>query len=221
MLAEGVKLLWKLRRRRHPAPQTAQQYWDERASRLGARSVVDVRHTEEEYGTVTQWQLNTLLPLFRCQLNGTEKLVLDFGCGPGRFTPSLAAAVGRAVGVDPTEKLIAFARMARRPDTRYEVASLPIPLPDASVDAIWCCLVLMCIPDATPVVAEMRRVIKDGGLVFLTENTMVGQSSTHFAYRSAREYTELFSFADLKDLMTYEDIDQQISVMAGRVKNRH
>jgi ubiquinone/menaquinone biosynthesis C-methylase UbiE len=48
-----------------------------------------------------------LFPLLQSQLTGTECNLLDFGCGPGRFTTDLAELIsGKAVGVDVVPDLL-------------------------------------------------------------------------------------------------------------------
>ena len=39
---------------------------------------------------IKQKQKSILYPLFQKQLSGNEKLIVDFGCGTGRFTPDPA-----------------------------------------------------------------------------------------------------------------------------------
>ncbi len=55
-------------------------------------------HSEEEVAAHTCFQKDRLFPVLRDQLTGGERTILDFGCGPGRFTPDLAQMIdGKAV----------------------------------------------------------------------------------------------------------------------------
>jgi SAM-dependent methyltransferase len=80
----------------------SRRYWTKRALRHGERAVLNLGHKHEEEAAVTAAQKESLLPMLRSRLRGDEKIVLDYGCGPGRFTAALAETIhGRAIGVDP------------------------------------------------------------------------------------------------------------------------
>src|SRR5947208_7202047 len=68
-------------------------FWEERAKNHGRRSVLNTSHSEDEYDQVTEMQKREIFPHLVSALKGTEKVVLDFGCGPGRFTGSLASLI--------------------------------------------------------------------------------------------------------------------------------
>jgi SAM-dependent methyltransferase len=82
-------------------------YWKKRAKKFGFRSVFNITHTESELAEVTAMQIREIFPHFLSSLKGDEKIVLDFGCGPGRFTTKLAETIhGKAIGVDPVKELL-------------------------------------------------------------------------------------------------------------------
>lgn len=66
------------------------EYWEQRARQYGRRSVIDIRHSEDELETVTKMQKKKIFPHLKRYLKGDEKLILDFGCGHGRFVSDLA-----------------------------------------------------------------------------------------------------------------------------------
>ena len=195
-------------------------YWERRARRHGRRSVLNISHTDAEYEDITRWQTSILFPLLQAQFDGSERVVLDFGCGPGRFTPGLAHLMGgRAIGVDPIASLLELA--PADPNVEYRLLRRgSIPLPDHSVDVNWICLVLGVIRGRKlrDTLRELRRVIAPGGLVFLVENTSAKPSRKQIEYRSVAEYSELVDFAQLRHLQDYEDLGETISVLAGRVR---
>jgi len=95
--------------------------------------------------------------------------ILDVGCGTGALTFALAARGDHAsiVGIDPAEPYLAYARR-RNTDPRIRFDSgdaTALPYPDASFDRACCQHVLQFLPDPFPAVAEMRRVVKPGGMV--------------------------------------------------------
>lgn len=194
-------------------------WWERRARRAGARAVLNRGHAPAELPRVDEWQKRILLPILERRLRGDERVVLDFGCGPGRFTPDLAALIGgRAIGVDPIQRLLDL--VPRAPDVEYRrLRHGRIPLEDDSVDVVWICLVLTCITDRRALeraVAEIRRVLRADGLVFLVENTEEKADTLHLRYRSIDDYRALFPGATLEHETDYEDLGERISVMSGR-----
>ena len=194
-------------------------YWQRRARRHGRRSVLNIAHGDAEYERLTTWQKSILFPLLQAHLNGSERVVLDFGCGPGRFTPGLAHLVGgRAIGIDPIAALLKLA--PADPQVEYQLLRHGrIPLADDSIDVLWICLVLGVIrgQKLQDTLRELRRVVAPGGLVFLVENTTAKPALKQIEYRSVAEYAELVDFAQLQHLHDYEDLGETISVLAGRV----
>lgn len=100
--------------------------------------------------------------------------LLDVGSGTGSQTRTLAAALGPegvAIGVEPNPSLRAVAE-ERSPGSRVrfvhgEAAALPVP--DASMDLVWCEWVLQHLADPDLAVAEMARVLRPGGRVALLD----------------------------------------------------
>jgi SAM-dependent methyltransferase len=203
---------------RRPPSQSCLAYWEDRARTYGRRAVLNLGHGEDEIEAVTRYQLETIFPLLSQSLRGEERVALDFGCGPGRFTPHLARLIGgQAIGVDPTPSLIELAPV--QPGVKYQVSDgHRIPLSDATVDLVWVCLVLGGIPDSQlPKTAqEIDRVLRPGGLLFVVENTAPDERCDHWSFRSVAEYQKLLSFASLIHLHDYEDLGQRISILAGR-----
>ena len=198
-------------------------YWEARAAQFGARAVFNLSHSEQDMDAVTAMQVQEIFPQLKAQLNGAERTILDYGCGPGRFTPRLARTIGgEAIGVDPIESLIALA--PRDSNTRYELLGKGgrIPMADASADVVWICLVLGGIPPRSlpSTIQEIHRVLKPGGLLFLVECTPDKPSTPHWAFHSVAEYQAMFPFARLEHLHDYYDVEERISIMAGRTVSK-
>ena len=97
--------------------------------------------------------------------------VLDCGCGPGSITVGLAEAVtpGSVTGIDLEESQLARARETAPglglANVTFETADVHnLPFEDGRFDAVFSHAMLEHLPDPVPVLAEMRRVLKPGGL---------------------------------------------------------
>ncbi|MFN8389959.1 MAG: methyltransferase domain-containing protein [Bdellovibrionota bacterium] len=98
--------------------------------------------------------------------------VLDVGCGPGSMTLGFAEAVdpGDVVGVDvqPSQVAQAQALSATRgtKNIRFEAAdAYELPFSDASFDAVFAYAVLWHLREPLRALAEIRRVLRPGGIV--------------------------------------------------------
>ncbi|MFI5916264.1 class I SAM-dependent methyltransferase [Dactylosporangium sp. NPDC051541] len=95
---------------------------------------------------------------------------LDLGSGTGRFTPILAETFGgRVYGVEPSERMRQRAEQdARHPGVQYLAGRAEvIPLPDRTCDLVLMFLVFHHCTDRRRAVAEIRRVLRPGGRVFI------------------------------------------------------
>lgn len=102
--------------------------------------------------------------------------VVDIGCGPGSITVGLAAAVapGEVVGIDIEPSQTALGRERAKSlgleNCRFETGSVyELPIPDDSVDAVYGHTILMQFSDLDPVLAEIRRVLRPGGVIGFRE----------------------------------------------------
>lgn len=199
-----------------PSPR---QYWETRALSHGVRSVLDLRHPDAEVDSVTTAQASILFPLLRKCLVASDRRLLDFGCGPGRFTPQLAELIGgTAVGMDPVAHYLELAPGTSGVEYRA-IEHQRIPAPDASFDVVWICVVLGGIVSTRELkraVREIERVLAPGGLVFMVENTSEIPDGYYWKYRTAEAYRRLFRGVNLSTISEYIDIDQRMSVLAGR-----
>jgi ubiquinone/menaquinone biosynthesis C-methylase UbiE len=101
-------------------------------------------------------------------------LVVDVGCGTGRFSEMLAAELGaRVIGLDPSEKMIDQAR--RKPATRPvlfgRASAHKLPFPDGGVDLVFMSQIYHHLPDPAAVARECRRVVRVGGYVYIRTGT--------------------------------------------------
>jgi len=107
-------------------------------------------------------------------------VVIDVGCGEGRFCRMLAKRGARVTGIDPTVKLIAEARR-RQPDAVFhEAKGEALPVADASMDLVVSYLSLLDIPDYKAAIHEMRRVLKPGGRCVIANQNGLATASTKY-----------------------------------------
>lgn len=197
------------------------KYWEERAKNYGELSVLNLNHKREEMQAVKDFQIKIIFPLLKRALNGSEKSVLDFGCGPGRFTIELAEVItGKAVGVDPIEHLIQLA--PKNENVSYKkITNNTIPANDKSFDIVWICLVLGGLVSRRQLnrtVKEINRIANDNALLFLVENTTSKKNNLSWKYRSIERYIHLFKNFGLVHLADYDDLGERNSIFAGRKK---
>jgi len=107
---------------------------------------------------------------------------LDVGCGVGLYALWLAEAVGKAgrvIGIEPElEKVEAARRLVggRVEPGRLEFKSgdgTAIPLPDRSVDWVWCGDVLHHIVETEKALGEFRRIVRPGGRIIVKESQVL------------------------------------------------
>ncbi|WP_329124602.1 methyltransferase domain-containing protein [Streptomyces sp. NBC_01465] len=105
------------------------------------------------------------------------EVAVDIGSGTGTVVQALADAVtadGSALGVElnPGLRALAEQRAAEAGSTgRFvEGDALALPLPDASVDIVWCERVLQHLADPERAVGEIARVLKPRGRAVLLDS---------------------------------------------------
>ena len=106
---------------------------------------------------------------------GAGRRVLDVGCGTGGGVRALATRfpeVGRVVGIDKSETMIAEARArteaagAHDSPVEFGVADAhELPFPDGSFDAAFSLRVFEIVGEPRRALAEMARVLRPGGRI--------------------------------------------------------
>ena len=142
--------------------------------------------------------------------------VLDAGCGEGHGTRRLAERYpdAQVVGLDSAYPMLravpesepwlwrVFKR--RRIDCLCaDYASLP--LPPASVDLAWSNLALHCAGDPQPVLKELRRVLKVGGLLMFScygPDTLKELKNAFAAHDSAPHVHDFIDMHDWGDMLS-------------------
>ena len=123
---------------------------------------------------------------------------LDVGCGPGNISVGLAQAVdpGTLYGIDREESQVELARAVaasqQQENAVFQVGdATDLPFEDGFFDVAHCHDLLMHVPDIQVVLAEVKRVLKPGGVIGCRE--MICQSCfTHPQFGVMRQAWEMF-----------------------------
>lgn len=110
--------------------------------------------------------------VFTEAFGAAPKDVLDVGSGTGELALVFHSMGHRARGIDLAPEMLAVARekVARRGiDLRFDLGDAEAPpFPDASFDVVHARHVLQLLPDPHRAVAEWARILRPGGVVFVT-----------------------------------------------------
>jgi SAM-dependent methyltransferase len=142
-------------------------------------SIGDQRYVIDEsvqHGYVGDRDARTFLPFLLAHLRpGMD--VLDAGCGVGSIALDLAPAIapGRIVGIDRDAGQIEAARTSAIDraigNAEFHAGSLyELPFPDASFDVVYANAVLIYLREPVLALAEMRRVLRPGGLAAVSDD---------------------------------------------------
>jgi len=124
---------------------------------------------------------------------GPQARIVDFGCGYGRTLGELLhAGYENTIGVDFSFRMLTRCR-SEFPGLRLvQNSGQTIPLRQDSVDVVLLLAVLTCIPSdegQLELISEIRRVLHPGGLLFISDLLLNGDSRNRERYeRFAEEY---------------------------------
>jgi len=134
----------------------------------------------------------------------TPEAILDLGCGTGRGAAALAARwpQARVFALDCSPGML---REAGRRDGASRIEWLcaeaeAIPLPDASVDLLFCNLMLPWCEDLDAVFTEITRVLRPRGLLTFTTFGPDTLAELRAAWREADGAVHVHPFTDMHDI---------------------
>src|SRR5262245_5621148 len=102
------------------------------------------------------------------------KVILDIGCGTGRFAPPVAERFqSRVIGIDPSQKMLKAAR-SKLSSGRVEIrraSAEELPMNDGSADLIFMSMTLHHLADRPRAARECRRVLRTSGRLIVRNAT--------------------------------------------------
>lgn len=130
------------------------------------------------------------------------KIVLDAGCGNGRWAFALSALGAEVTAVDQSEHGLQNVRKLCKnfPDFRAQAANLLEPLPlEGGFDLVWSFGVLHHTGDTYRAFQNVQRMVKPAGMIFLMiygEPTRAGEFAEINTYVKHRQATAAMSFPE-------------------------
>jgi ubiquinone/menaquinone biosynthesis C-methylase UbiE len=154
----------------------------------------------QDYVNLGNAHASRLTSYINKHLNSTNPLtVVDWGCGPARVLrrmPEILGAQHQFLGLDYNDKTIEWGK-ATFPniDFRKNKLSPPLPLADASVDALYCISVFTHLSEqlTKSYIADIYRVLKSGGILIATlhgDKNALNLTPTEHSKYLAGDYVE-------------------------------
>jgi ubiquinone/menaquinone biosynthesis C-methylase UbiE len=143
-------------------------------SKLGVRGPCPASFSWIVNNPIRRWYMR---PVLDCVGIRPGEKVLELGPGPGAFTIEAARRTepgGRLLAVDIQPKMIAAlehkVRASKLTNIETHVAdAFHVPVDNGSIDRAFLVTVLPEIPDRKRALEELRRVLKPGGVLSITE----------------------------------------------------
>ncbi len=142
-------------------------------------------------------------------ISGDER-VLDIGCGDGLHTLLIGRSVGHITGIDVNADFVATARSyAEKMGSRVQADFLAEPLekiqfPDDHFDLIFSICVIEHIDNYRQVLEECFRILKPGGRILFTADTLENISDAALVQKHRRDHhvVQYFRSGTISDLLT-------------------
>ncbi len=129
-----------------------------------------------EFSDTRQYLWDDLKPLLKYTRNGDK--VLDLGCGNGRLYQLFDGMSIDYIGLDASEELIKKAQ-EKFPEVNFAVGDMrELPFPDDRYDVIYSIAAFHHLDNAEDrlkALSEIRRILKTGGKVVMTNWNLLGQ----------------------------------------------
>ena len=145
------------------------------------------------------------------KLVGTRRILLDAGCGPGKYDVEIARRGCRVIAGDISLNMLKLlsSRLQNTPvqsviPCRFNAYSLP--LLNQSIDAVMATSLLHFVGEPPQVIGEIRRVLRPGG-IFITNGPSDKSPSddivSEITHKSRQYYSELLKKKGGKELKVF------------------
>ena len=121
--------------------------------------------------------------------------VLDIGCGTGRYCKLLAERGAKVVGLDPSPRMLEYAKKKITPEIKFELRLGKIEdaeFPPNHFNVVVSALTLGHVSELEPVIEKVSRIIKSRGRLIVSDIhpywPISGHNYTEFFDRSGQEY---------------------------------
>jgi ubiquinone/menaquinone biosynthesis C-methylase UbiE len=121
--------------------------------------------------------------------------VLDIGCGTGRYCELLAKRGAKVVGLDPSSKMLDYAKKKITTKLKFELRLGGIEeaeFPAEHFNVVLSALTLGHIPELEPVIRKIGRILKSRGRLIVSDIhpywPISGHDYTEFFDRKGQEY---------------------------------
>ena len=146
--------------------------------------------------TYSRKRLNYILDRYLPK-RGKGLNLLDVGCGTGYHLKRYKNHGFNIIGVDGSSEMLNEARNSN-PEIDFKQCDVDfIPLPDKSFDVILCIEVLRYLPDITPCLNEITRLLKPGGIALVTASPIL-QASLYPLVNKFTSSKQIGNFTNLK-----------------------
>jgi ubiquinone/menaquinone biosynthesis methyltransferase len=112
--------------------------------------------------------------------------VLDLACGTGDIAFALGARGAAVIGLDVTHRMVQLARIRGRQNgasARFLTGDMmALPFADAHFDVVTTGYGIRNVPEITPAIQEIRRVLKPGGLLLSLDFNRPGNAVVRAVY---------------------------------------
>ena len=167
-----------------------QQYFDQKASTHGASVKSSDYFDDTSFFVQRDHILHWIGPL-------AGKQILDAGCGVGAFSEPWTRA-NTVVGVDFSEKSLEFAAARGLQTLSADLTALPFE--SGSFDLVVCIGVIQLIENYQPVLAELARVTKRGGMLLVqTLHRGSLQRKLLGLVERSKKFDRMYEMAELRD----------------------
>ena len=167
-----------------------QQYFDQKAATHGASVKSSDYFDDDSFFVQRDHILQWIGPL-------AGKRILDAGCGVGAFSEPWTRA-NTVVGVDFSEKSLEFAAARGLQTLSADLTALPFE--SGSFDLVVCIGVIQLIENYQPVLAELARVTKRGGMLLVqTLHRGSLQRKLLGLVERSKKFDRMYEMAELRD----------------------